>query len=217
MTEQSTEHQLEVYARFSVNSGCLCFGGLHRIWAGSHVAVQPFRLTPPGISGTVSVHRIEHNIAAPNGTWNAYQLLDQRSKTVSAWFACHEDIDPAQEVRRILRISGNSYESDHGSRMNDEDTFAQGVHVINRYDWGYYSHTFFDEIGEGVEEDRNSLANSNSLGIVDQKHARSQVSQWKETRMRIGPAVDFFKDQYLVFLGDRALCPREELQTLSTR
>lgn len=109
------------------------------------------------------------------------QLVNLRGGNASGGFACHVDVDPWEEVDRILRISGSPYEEDSGSRMNDDHTFIQGVHVINRYDWGYYSAPFYQEIGEGALEDERDdiLANSNSCGIVDRAHARAQVDDWK--------------------------------------
>ncbi|KAJ6256561.1 hypothetical protein Dda_8424 [Drechslerella dactyloides] len=171
------------HARFTVETGCLCFGALHNIWEGSLADVQAFPITRPELSGTVAVHPLEYNVAALNGTWAAYHLVDVRSQEVRAWFVCHSDVDPEREVDKILRVSGSPYEEDSGSSMNDDKTNREGVLVINRYDWGYYKKSFFDEIGEGPPEgDSDFLANSNSAGLVDRAHAQDQVREWKDLR-----------------------------------
>ncbi|KAK6330542.1 hypothetical protein TWF696_003428 [Orbilia brochopaga] len=171
------------HARFTVTSGCLCFGALHNIWAGSFASIQAFPNVRPQPSGTVSAHQLEYNVSAKNGTWIAFHLVDIYSQQVCAWLVCHSDVDPEREVDKILRVSGSPYEEDSGSRMNDDKTNQEGVLVINRYDWGYHNKQFFDEIGEGVSEGENDfLANSNSAGLVDHAHAQDQVREWKELR-----------------------------------
>ncbi|EPS35739.1 hypothetical protein H072_10816 [Dactylellina haptotyla CBS 200.50] len=66
--------------------------------------------------------------------------------------------------------------------MNDDSTFQENILVINRYDWGYYQSRYFDEIGEGPEEEGDSLANSNSAGLVDIAEARQYVETRKKQR-----------------------------------
>ncbi|KAK2672665.1 hypothetical protein RAB80_012744 [Fusarium oxysporum f. sp. vasinfectum] len=140
-----------IQSTLSVVSGQLCFGSLHNIWFGSSAPSQGLPVAPPQPSGTVKAHSINYNT----------------SYTV-AWFVAHADIDPRQEVDKILRISVSPYEPDHGSTINNDVTSQAGVFVVNRYDWGYYDKRCFDEIGEGQEEDDDDvLANSNSLGLVD--------------------------------------------------
>uniref|UniRef100_A0A8H7NEM9 Uncharacterized protein n=1 Tax=Bionectria ochroleuca TaxID=29856 RepID=A0A8H7NEM9_BIOOC len=169
-----------VYGTFIVSSGCVCFGSLHNIWGGSLAPVQPFRQVKPQPSGTVSAHEFKHNIAAVNGTWNVFQLKDLRSGQASGWFACHVDVDPDREIEKILTISGSPYEDNHGSTMNNDTTFANGVFVINRYDWGYYAREFLEEIGEGVSEgDADMLADSNSAGLADYAQAQAKVQEWQ--------------------------------------
>ncbi|KAK6497044.1 hypothetical protein TWF506_004529 [Arthrobotrys conoides] len=173
----------KVYSTFTVASGCICFGALHNIWSGSTVPTQNFPSARPQTNGTVIIHELEYNIVAKNGTWNVYRLVDNRNNNVSAWYVSHSCVEPVQDIRRILRVSGSPYEEDGGSPMNNDDTQREGVFAINRYDWGYYDRRYLDEIGEGVEEGANDvLANSNSAGLVDYSEAQHQVQQWKEMR-----------------------------------
>ncbi|KAH8659915.1 hypothetical protein BX600DRAFT_399818 [Xylariales sp. PMI_506] len=177
------EPSIDIHGTFTVTSGSLCFGGLHNIWGGSLEPVQEFRRVDPKRSGTVQRHDITHNVRAKNGPWNVFQLVDIGSRQVVAWFVCHTDVDPAQEIDKILRVSGSPYEHDSGSSVNNESTFAEGVLVINRYDWGYYDSRYSDEIGEGVEEGSTDvLANSNSAGLVDLACAQDQVREWTGRR-----------------------------------
>jgi hypothetical protein len=173
----------EIYSTFSVSCGCLCFGSLHNIWQGASEPVQSFPEVRPQQSGTVKVHHLEYNISAQNRTWNAFQLVDIQTKKVVAWFLANSDVDLEKEIDKVLRVSGSPYEEDSGSRWNNEKTAAEGVFVINRYDWGYYDKRSWDEVGEGVAEgESNFLANCNSLGIVDLAEAKTKVLQWKEQR-----------------------------------
>ncbi|KAI5460437.1 hypothetical protein BGZ63DRAFT_454713 [Mariannaea sp. PMI_226] len=173
----------KIYSTFSVSSGSLCFGSLHNIWHGASVPVQGFPNVRPQPSGTVNAHQIEYNISAQNGKFNAFHLVDTQTGEVTAWFLAHATVDPEKELDKILRVSGSPYEEDSGSSMNDDKTAAEGIFVINRYDWTYYDKRSWDEIGEGVEEGENDfLANSNSLGIVDLAEAKTKVLQWKEQR-----------------------------------
>lgn len=173
-----------VYATISVTSGHLCFGALNNIWNGaSTLPVQGLPKVRFQRSGTVKVHRIEYNVAARNGTWNAFQLIDLDSKKAVAWFLAHSGVDPKKEIDKILRVSGSPYEYDSGSSMNNDKTEAEGVFLINRYDWGYYDKRSADGIGKDMEEgESDRLANGNSLGVVDIAEAKSMVSRWKEQR-----------------------------------
>ncbi|KAF5671983.1 hypothetical protein FCIRC_8556 [Fusarium circinatum] len=172
-----------IHSNFSVVSGELCFGSLHNIWFGSSAPSQGLPVAPPQPSGTVIAHSINYNIAAQNGTWNVFKLVASETRHAVAWFVAHKDIDPRQEVDKILHISGSPYEADHGSTMNDDATSQAGVFVINRYDWSYYDRRCFDEIGEGQEEgDDDALANSNSLGLVDRSVAQEMVHRWQGQR-----------------------------------
>jgi len=175
-----------VFKTINVSSGRLCFGGLHNIWNGASApAVQglPHIRLKPFATGTVKVNRIEYNVTARNGTWNAFQLVDIASSRVVAWFLAHSDVDPESEIDRILSVSGSPYEYDSGSAMNDDKTEAAGVFVINRYDWGWYDDRSKDEVGDDVQEAENDyLSNGNSLGVVDFAEAKSFVSRWKTQR-----------------------------------
>ncbi|KAF5231751.1 hypothetical protein FANTH_13273 [Fusarium anthophilum] len=169
-----------IRSTFSVVSGELCFGSLHNIWFGSSAPSQGLPAAPPQPSGTVIAHSINYNIAAQNGAWNVFKLISSETSHAVAWFVAHADVDPRQEVDKILRISGSPYEADHGSTMNDDATSQAGVFVINRYDWSYYDRRCFDEIGEGQEVgDDDALANSNSLGLVDRSVAQEMVQRWQ--------------------------------------
>lgn len=171
----------EVHTTFSVASGCLCFGSLHNIWAGASVPIQGFPTCRPRSSGTVKAHEFDFNVPAQNGKWNAYQLANIEGTRVSGWFISHSDVEPGQEIDKLLRVSGSPYESNSGSSMNDDKTSAEGVFVINRYDWGYYNLRFRDEISEKAGDgDDDFLAPYNSAGLVDYAQAQNQVREWKE-------------------------------------
>ncbi|KAM5347340.1 hypothetical protein ACJ41O_010345 [Fusarium nematophilum] len=172
-----------IHSTFSVSSGHLCYGSLHNIWQGASAPLQGFPTARPQTSGTIILHRVDHNVPAQNGTWNVFQLVGSEPEAVGGWFVAHQDVDPQREMDKILRVSGSPYEDDHGSTMNNDDTAKEGIFVINRYDWGYYDRRFYDEIGEGLEQgDDDVLANSNSLGLVDRSDAQEMVNQWKEQR-----------------------------------
>lgn len=172
----------KVHNTIAVNSGCLCFGELHNIWNGASVPVQ-FEGLPsprPRLSGTVKVHRIEYNIAARNGIWNGFRLIDLKTKKVAAWFLAHSDVDPEKEVDKILRVSGSPYEDESGSSFNDDKTAAEGVFVINRYDWGYYDERSREIVGpEEINEELFA-----SVGLVDLSAAKPTVDRWKDHRSR---------------------------------
>ncbi|KAI1063459.1 hypothetical protein LB506_012745 [Fusarium annulatum] len=172
-----------IQSTLSVISGQLCFGSLHNIWFGSSAPSQGLPVAPPQPSGTVQAHSVNHNVAAQNGIWNVFKLVASETRDAVAWFVAREDIDPRQEVDKILRISGSPYEPDHGSTVNNDVTSQAGVFVVNRYDWSYYDKRCFDEIGEGQEEgDDDVLANSNSLGLVDLSVAQEMVQRWQGQR-----------------------------------
>ncbi|KAF5983213.1 hypothetical protein FCOIX_3300 [Fusarium coicis] len=156
---------------------------LHNIWFGSSAPSQGLPVAPPHPSGTVQAHSINYNIAAQNGVWNVYKLVISETSDAVAWFVAHADIDPKQEIDKILRISGSPYEPDHGSTLKTDVTSLAGVFVVNRYDWGYYDERCLDEIGEGQEEgDDDVLANSNSLGLVDRSVVQAMVQRWQDQR-----------------------------------
>ncbi|KAF5622325.1 hypothetical protein F52700_10588 [Fusarium sp. NRRL 52700] len=171
-----------IHSTFSVVSGELCFGSLHNIWFGSSAPSQGLPVAPPQPEGTVIAHSINYNVAAQKGTWKVFKLVAPETSHAVAWFVAHEDVDPRQEVDKILRISGSPYEPDHGSTMNNDATSQAGVFVINRYDWTYYDTRCFDEIGQGQEEDDDTLANANSLGLVDRSVAQELVQRWQGQR-----------------------------------
>ncbi|KAF9773593.1 hypothetical protein IL306_008571 [Fusarium sp. DS 682] len=172
-----------IHSNFSVVSGELCFGSLHNIWFGSSAPSQGLPAAPPQPNGTVIPHSINYTVAAQKGIWNVFKLVTSETSHAVAWFVAHEDLDPRQEADKILRISGSPYEPDHGSTMNNDATSQAGVFVINRYGWSYYDRRCFDEIGEGQEEgDNDTLANSNSLGLVDRSVAQEMVQRWQGHR-----------------------------------
>ena len=92
---------------------------------------------------------------------------------VSGWFVCHEAVNPKNEIDMILRVSGSPYEEDCGSTLNDDDTVAAGVLVINRYDWGWQDHR-----GRDLYPDENEAFLT--AGIVDRAHAIDEVNSWKD-------------------------------------
>lgn len=171
----------EIYASFSVTSGCLCYSAFHNIWQGSSVApIQEFPSAKPKYGGTVRAHQLEFNIPAQNGTWNAFHLVEASTNQPSGWFISHSDVSPDLEIDKILRVSGSPYEPESGSHRNNDKTRAEGVFVIGRYDWGYYDQ-LFEEICDGVDEGEDDmLANSNSAGLVDYEHAKEQGEEWKQ-------------------------------------
>lgn len=175
-----------IHATISVSSGCLCFGALHNIWNGASSPVQDFPSSRPRASGTVKAQAIEFSIAARNGTWNAFQLIDLRTNEVAAWFLAHSDVNPQTEIDKILCVSGSPYEPDSGSVFNDHKTAAERVFVINRYDWGYYDRRSKDEVvvaaanlpdGEYVLVPYDMFE---SAGLVDLAAAQSMVLRGKD-------------------------------------
>lgn len=173
-----------IHKTITVTSGRLCFGALHNIWAGACAPpVIGLPILRSRASGTVKTHPLEFNVPAHNGTWNAYRLIDLRDTQTTAWLVAHSSVDPVAEADRILRVSGAPWEPDSGSTFNDEDTQAAGILVVNRYDWGYYSKPYREEIGEGVPEGEDDmLTNSNTLGIVDSASAKDMVTLWQRQK-----------------------------------
>ncbi|KAH7176797.1 hypothetical protein EDB81DRAFT_773581 [Dactylonectria macrodidyma] len=169
-----------VHATFSVTSGRLCFGDLENIWQGA--STEPVHGVPTFSAlqgGTIKQFDFKYNLPAENGTWNAIQLVDVASQNVCGWLATHADVDPAQEVDKILRVSGAPYENNSGSRFNNEDTKAEGVLVVNRYDWGYYTHDRIQVNGiETLDDYDPDMAES--VGLVDYERAKDQVTKWKD-------------------------------------
>jgi hypothetical protein len=136
------------HGTITISSGRLCYGAVHNIWYGASAPpVQGLPKIRPRTSGTVMVHRAEYNVAALNGTWNAFQLVDLEHKKVTAWFLAHSDVDAEKEMDKMLRVSGSPYERDSGSPTNNDKTEAEGILVINRYDWGWYDERGKAEVG----------------------------------------------------------------------
>ncbi|KAI9933206.1 hypothetical protein ASPWEDRAFT_42961 [Aspergillus wentii DTO 134E9] len=178
----------EIHSTFSVTSGGLCFGNLTEICKGASTTIQAFPNVRPKVSGTVKAHKIEYNVAAENGTWNVYQLIDRELRCISGWFVCHSTIvdDPGQEMNKILRVSGSPYEAESGSKMNNDKTAAEGIFVINRYDWIRN----FDNIDiNDPNDDKNDSPSQehpfetsmygSAAGLVDYGQAKSQVDAWR--------------------------------------
>jgi hypothetical protein len=136
-----------MHSQFIVKSSCLCYGDLHNIWHGACSPIQGFPTPAPERSGTVRIHKLEYNVSALDGTWKTYQLVDIGSQIVRAWVACHSSVNPEEEIDKILRVSGSPYEWYSGSTVNNAETAAEGVLVINRYDWGGYDERGMEEAG----------------------------------------------------------------------
>ena len=175
------------HATITVSSGHLCFGALHNIWHGATSPLQTGFTSPrPESSGTVRAQAVEFNIAARNGIWNAFQLIDLATNEVAAWFLAHSDVDPEPEVDKILRVSGSPYEPDSGSNFNDDKTAAAGVFVINRYDWGWYDSRCKDEVvvpavaEEDIPREPPFYGRFEAAGLVDHVAARDMVLRWKD-------------------------------------
>ena len=74
------------------------------------------------------------------------------------------------EIDKILRVSGSPYEYDSGSQVNNENTAAEAVLVIGRYDWGYYDNRGKEELGiddEANMENFDTQVFGEGAGIVD--------------------------------------------------
>ncbi|KAL9041609.1 MAG: hypothetical protein Q9180_001170 [Flavoplaca navasiana] len=124
-------------------------------------------------------HKLDHNVSALNGTWNAFRLVDTTQYRLVGWSVAHESVDVLQEIEKILRVSGSPYEEDSGSQYNDEKTMNERVLVINRYDWGLYNKRALDVLGEH-EFDPSTFAPRIGTGLVDYAEARTQVEFWKD-------------------------------------
>ncbi|KAL8764754.1 MAG: hypothetical protein Q9209_007897, partial [Squamulea sp. 1 TL-2023] len=124
-------------------------------------------------------HKLDHNVSAQNGTWNAFRLIDTTESRLAGWFVAHESVDVLQEIDKILRVSGSPYEDDSGSQYNDEKTMKEGVLVINRYDWGLYDKRALDVVGED-ELDPSTFALRIGAGLVDYAEAKVEVMFWKD-------------------------------------
>ncbi|KAL5316294.1 hypothetical protein ACEPPN_015339 [Leptodophora sp. 'Broadleaf-Isolate-01'] len=174
----------QVYTQFTVTSGCLCYGDLHNIWHGASSLIQEFPTTVDRhAGGTVKAQILEYNIAAQNGIWNTFQLVEKGTDRHCAWFVSHSDVDPEVEIDKILRVSGSPYERDSGSQFNDTKTAAEAVLVINRYDWGNYDDRGKEEIGFSNEADIDTSTTAvfgAGLGLVDFGTAKQEVLRWKE-------------------------------------
>jgi hypothetical protein len=183
MNESPKSHDL-----FSVTSGALCFGSLQNILVGAATPVQSFPNVQPEPSGTVRIHRLEFNVPAQNGTWLVFQLINIMSKSVTGYFVCHADVTPREEVQKILRVSGSPYEEDHGSLVNNDETRANGVFVINRYDWGHYDRRSVGDVSDGDQVAESDFTRFEAAGLVDYACADLQVSEWRRQRPSKGSA-----------------------------
>jgi hypothetical protein len=174
----------QVYAQFTVTSGCLCYGDIHNIWHGATIPIQQFPMSvTQHASGTVKAQKVQFNVTAKNGTWNAFQLVGKDTGRVSAWFVCHSDVDPEMEIDKILRVSGSPYEPDSGSQFNNEKTAAEAVYAINRYDWGWYDKHGKKELGIDDEvniENLNARVFGEGVGLVDFGVAKTEVLRWQK-------------------------------------
>ncbi|KFZ01991.1 hypothetical protein V500_00513 [Pseudogymnoascus sp. VKM F-4518 (FW-2643)] len=174
----------QVYSQFTVTSGCLCYGALHNIWHGATRPVQQFPTSmAQHAGGTVKAQIQQFNVTAKNGTWNAFQLVAKGTGSVCAWFVSHSDVDPEVEIDKILRVSGSPYEYDSGSQVNNENTAAEAVLVIGRYDWGYYDNRGKEELGiddEANIENFDTQVFGEGAGLVDFGTAKTEVLQWQK-------------------------------------
>ncbi|KAJ6440247.1 pre-mRNA splicing factor slt11 [Purpureocillium lavendulum] len=168
-------------ATFQVTSGAICFGSLNDILRGAAATIQVGPSPRPQPSGTIRVQPMEHNIGARNGSWNTFPLLDVKSSSVEGWFAAHSDVDPLNELHKILRVSGSPYEPDHGDGWNTDKTKEQGVFVINRYDWGRWCDNEVTR-AEAQEGDEDVGANTNTLGLADYAHGAECVRRWTQDK-----------------------------------
>ncbi|KAL2864795.1 uncharacterized protein BJX67DRAFT_199279 [Aspergillus lucknowensis] len=178
----------QIHSTFSVTSGGLCFGYIAEIDEGASSAIQPFPNVRPRLRDTELVHDVEYNVAAENGTWNVYQLIDRRVGCISGWFACHSPIvdDPCREVDRILRVAGAPYEADSGSAMNSDTTAAEGIFVISPGDWFSSKRSTRDRARElgcspshWSKNTSRQYLDERAVGLVDYGKAKSQVHAWQ--------------------------------------
>lgn len=166
-----------MHSYLTIKSGSLCYGDLHNLWYGTTSPIQSFPPPSPEPSGTVKVHNLQPCVPALSGTWNTYQLIDVGNQTVQAWFVCHFTVNPEAEITKILRVSGSPYESYSGSPFNNEETAAEGVLVINRYDWALWDRRGQEELSV---YGTTLFDPPFSVGLVDREHAKDQVLQWKD-------------------------------------
>ncbi|KIM98966.1 hypothetical protein OIDMADRAFT_56139 [Oidiodendron maius Zn] len=82
------------------------------------------------VGGTVKVQKTSTQCPCKNGTWNAFQLLQKGTGSVCAY---------------PIPTSTQS-----GNKVKEEETAAEGVIVINRYDWEYYDNRGKQEISGAV-------------------------------------------------------------------
>ena len=174
-----SREQPQMHSQFTVKSCCLCYGDLRNIWHGACSPIQGFPTPAPEQSGTVRIHKLEYYVSALNGTWKAYQLVDIGSQTVRAWFACHSSVNSEEEIDKILRVSGSPYEWYSGSTVNNAETAAEGVLVINRYDWGGYDERGMEEAGDAGDVEGLGKY-GHCVGLVDLEIAKEQALQWKD-------------------------------------
>ncbi|KAM3442127.1 hypothetical protein MY4824_001139 [Beauveria thailandica] len=168
------------HSSLTVSSGCLCYGHLHNMCHGLTLPPQPFpRAVERPLHGTVKSQTVHYNSTALNGTWRAYELVDSRSAERTAWFVCHDSVDPETEVDKMLRVSGSPYEFDSGSQWHSDESVQEGVLPINRYDWGCYDQRCKDRVPDSNES--GDLAwEGEGLGLVDSAHARDYIGLWKD-------------------------------------
>lgn len=137
--------------------------------------IQPFPETTVEGSGRVLVHKIEYNLAAKNGAWNAYQLVTSKGE-VEGWFVSQSDVEPQQEITKILDVSGPDRGGGMTTWMNTEDSRKAGVFLINRYDWLVHVDRSLDEIKVKLKEGSAEWKiDFRSLGIVDFNAAKAMV------------------------------------------
>ncbi|KAJ3497612.1 hypothetical protein NLG97_g1763 [Lecanicillium saksenae] len=182
-------------ATFTITSGALCFGPLLDIYLASVIPVQDPPEPKPFRSGTVKMHKIDHNLPAKMGTWRAYPLAQPKPPNmVNAWFVAHEDVDPEPELTKLLRVAGCPYEYECGNRVNNEATREQGVLLVNRYDW-VRQHTnetvalpdWLQPLVDSpltLDQVRYDMENGNTIGIVDYDHAQETIQNWSSSPSR---------------------------------
>lgn len=145
--------------------------------------IQPFpSMLRRETGGTVKRQTLHFNTAAQNGTWLAYELVDD---DVAAWFVCHSDVDPETEIDKILRVSGSPYEPDSGSDLFNEKTAAEGVLPINRYDWGWYDKRCQEDVQDAAVVSDSNMEDyvfGEHVGLVDYGHAEEYVEKWKDMK-----------------------------------
>lgn len=162
------------FSSFNITSGRLAFGGLHNLWQTSQ--------SPHSRKETEHAEYKEfgrYSVPARLGSWNAYQLQWLKTSIPGAWFACHIDQDPNTSLRKILRVAGSPYQRDPGQQSNNDETRAEGVYLINRYDWCYYDETCqSDIIAMSGDYDAKAMFYDDCIGLIDQEHTETQVKIW---------------------------------------